>query len=63
VVERPPLAELLTCRTDADPVTAGGAFVADGPADGESNANRNAQAQAGEAWAVFVSPRCEVPGK
>ena len=48
VVERPPLAELLACRTDA-------VAAADGAADADG-----AESEAGEAWGVFVSPRCEV---
>ena len=47
VVERPPLAELLTCRTDA---------VGDAAADAAAGA-AGAEAEAGEAWGVFVSPR------
>jgi hypothetical protein len=50
VVERPPLAELLACRTDA-------VAAADGAADADGTAS-----EAGEAWGVFVSPRCEVTG-
>ena len=46
VVERPPLAELLTCRTDA---------VGDAAADAAAGAEP--EAEAGEAWGVFVSPR------
>ena len=50
VVERPPLAELLACRTDA-------VAAADGAADADG---AESQSEAGEAWGVFVSPRCEV---
>ena len=71
MVERPPLASLLACRTDAVATDAAvvscgtaAAAAAAGTAAAAADAGREAQApaQVGEAWAVFVSPRCEVQG-
>ena len=60
VMERPPLAELLACRTDAVAAGVAVAGAAAGTADGAVDAD--AESEAGEAWGVFVSPRCEVIG-